>query len=391
MVDGENLIPDAAIVVDDTRIVWAGAAAALPLEYQSLARESLGGRLVTPALIDCHTHLIHAGDRAEEFARRQQGESYAAIANTGGGIMSTVRATRAASDNELLDSALGRLDDLMADGVGVVEVKSGYGLTINDEVRMLRIARQLEQHRPVRIVTTWLAAHAVPPEFSGQADRYIDEVVIPGLRVAHDEGLVDAVDGFCESIGFSREQVARIFDVAALLGLPVKLHAEQLSDQRGAQLVCDYRGLSADHLEFLAEADVESLAAANVVAVLLPGAFYNLGQDQRPPVDVLRQHQVPMAVATDCNPGSSPLTSLLAAMNLARTQFDLSHAESLAGATRNAAAALGLAGDYGVIVPGVKADLAIWNCDNTASLSYWIGHSPLLGRVTGGATSWLSP
>lgn len=376
-----GLIDDAVIIVEDGLIKWAGPRSECPDAYKG-ERQSLGGRLVTPALIDCHTHLVFGGNRAREFEMRLEGVSYEEIARRGGGIISTVKATRGASFDELIETALVRLGDLMADGVGVVEIKSGYGLTIQDEIRMLRAARHLETLRPVKIVTSWLAAHAVPPEYSGLADAYIDEVVIPGLQQAHAERLVDAVDGFCENIGFTRVQMSRIFDAAKALGLPVKLHAEQLSDQKGALLTAKYNGLSADHLEYLAPEDVPEFAGSGAVAVLLPGAFYTLRETQLPPMDALREHKVDMAVATDCNPGSSPISSLLTAMNMACTEFSMTPEEALAGVTRNAAKALGLTGDYGVIGVGAAAELAVWNVSHPAELSYWVGRSPLERRIS---------
>lgn len=382
--DPYGLIPYGAIAVEGERVAWVGAAADLPARYTGAPDTDLGGVLVTPALIDCHTHLVFGGDRAQEFALRLGGASYEEIARAGGGIGSTVAATREASNEELLESALGRVDDLLADGVAVIEVKSGYGLTIADELRILRIARAIEAHRPVRICTTWLAAHAVPPEYAGRPDAYLDEIAIPGLTEAHAEGLVDAVDVFCEGIGFTPAQTRRMFEAARALRLPVKLHAEQLSDQKGAVLAAEFGALSADHLEYLAETDVPRLAEKGVVAVLLPGAFFTLREEKLPPVDALRAHRVPMAVATDCNPGTSPLSSLRLAMSMACTQFRLTPAEALAGATRHAAAALGLAGDYGSVEPGKRADLAVWNVRHPDMLSYWIGGDLLKGRITGG-------
>jgi len=376
-----GLITDASLVVSGDRIAWVGRTADLPARYRSVPEEYLGGRLVTPALIDCHTHLVFGGNRAREFESRLGGATYEEIARQGGGIASTVKATRDARDDELITSALTRVDALRSDGVAVIEIKSGYGLTIEDEIRMLRIARWLEELRPVKVVTTWLAAHAVPPEYAGRADAYIDEVAIPGLRRAHEEGLVDAVDGFCESIAFSPEQVERLFRVARSLGLPVKLHAEQLSDRKGALLAARYKGLSADHLEYLAPEDAAALAKAGTVAVLLPGAFYTIKETRLPPLAALREQGVAMAVATDCNPGSSPISSLLTVMNMACTLFSLTPEEALAGVTRNAARALGLSDDYGVIAPGKRAELAVWNVCHPSELSYWIGGSPLFKSI----------
>ncbi|WP_432422135.1 imidazolonepropionase [Qipengyuania aquimaris] len=381
--DAYGLIEGAAIVVAEGRIDWVGQAAALPADYAAIPSTDLGGALVTPALIDCHTHLVFGGDRSHEFSLRLNGASYEEIARAGGGIRSTVEATRAASDEELLASALRRADDLIADGVAVIEVKSGYGLSIDEEMRMLRVARAIEQQRPVRVRTTWLAAHALPDEFEGEPDRYIDEVVIPGLEQAASEGLVDAVDGFCEGIGFTPDQIRRVFDKARELGLRVKLHAEQLSDLKGAVLAAEYDGLSADHLEYLDASDVPVLAEKGVVAVLLPGAFYALRETKLPPLDDLREQGVAMAIATDCNPGSSPLSSLRLAMNMACTLFRMTPQESLAGATIHAASALGLEDEYGTIAASKRAELAVWDAPHPNFLSYWIGGQLLRGRISG--------
>lgn len=381
---GYGLTEDAAIAVDDARIVWVGARADRPRDYAQWEQADLGGALVTPALVDCHTHLVFGGDRSREFALRLEGASYEEIARAGGGIRSTVSATREASDEELLESAMRRVDDLITDGVAVIEVKSGYGLSIEHELRMLRVARAIENERPVRIRTSWLAAHALPPEFEGEADRYIDGVVIPGLEAAAAEGLVDAVDGFCEGIGFSPEQIRRVFDKARELGIRVKLHAEQLSDLKGAVLAAEYDALSADHLEWLAPEDTPLLAEKDVVAVLLPGAFYALRETRLPPMDALREQGVAMALATDCNPGSSPMSSLRLAMNMGCTLFRMTAEEALAGATRNGAKALGLEAEYGTIEAGKRADLAVWDASHPDYLSYWIGGHLLRGRITAG-------
>ncbi|RKQ72177.1 imidazolonepropionase [Litorimonas taeanensis] len=372
-----GLIEKASLVIEGGQILWLGKACNLPERFHALPVTSLNGRLITPAFVDCHTHLIFGGNRALEFEMRLQGASYEEIARRGGGIISTVKATREATDEELLKSALTRLDALMDSGVSVVEVKSGYGLTIDQEIRMLRIARALEQHRPVSIVTTWLAAHAVPPEYKGREEAYIDEVVIAGLKLAHSQGLVDAVDGFCETIGFSTAQMTRIFKAAKSLGLPMKLHAEQLTDQKGAILAAEYQGLSADHLEYLDPNDVPEFAKSGSVAVLLPGAFYTLKETQLPPVKALRDNQVDMAIATDCNPGSSPLTSILTAMNMACTLFSFTPEEALTGVTRHAAKALGLSDTHGVIAVNRPANIAIWDVKHPSELSYWLGASPL--------------
>jgi imidazolonepropionase len=381
MSGGYGLIADAALVMDQGRIVWAGPAADVP--PADLPVQDLGGRLVTPALIDCHTHLVFAGHRAQEFEMRLNGASYAEVARAGGGILSTVRATRAAQEEDLFTQSLPRLDAMLAEGAGTVEIKSGYGLDLDTELRMLRIARRLGRARDVTVTTTFLGAHAVPPEFAGHADDYLTEAALPALRAAHAEGLVDAVDAFCEGIAFSPAQVARIFDQARALGLAVKLHAEQLSNLGGAALAARHGALSADHLEYLDEDGVRAMAAAGTVAVILPGAFYTLRETQSPPIALLRHHGVPMAVATDCNPGSSPMTSLTLAMNMACTLFRMTPQEALLGTTAHAARALGLS-DRGRIAPGLRADLAVWDATHPAELSYRIGATPLHARIIGG-------
>lgn len=376
----DGLLPDAALRIEGGRIAWVGRTADLAPGDRGL---DLGGRLVTPGLIDCHTHLVHGGHRAREFEMRLNGASYEDVARAGGGIISTVRATRGAAQAALIDSALPRLDAMLAEGVTTIEVKSGYGLTIADELKMLRAARALAQARPVRIHTTWLAAHAIPPEYAGRADDYITDICLPGLRAAHAEGLVDSVDGFCEGIAFSPAQITRVFTLARELGLPVRLHAEQLSNLGGAALAAGFGALSADHLEYLDAAGAAAMAAAGTVAVILPGAFYTLRETQLPPIALLRAHAVRMAVATDCNPGTAPMTSLTLAMNMACTLFRMTPAEALAGVTTHAAAALGLP-DAGRIARGQRADLAIWDATDPAELSYRIGATPLHARIFGG-------
>ncbi|MBU3028886.1 imidazolonepropionase [Paracoccus marinaquae] len=373
-------LQDADLAVEGDRIVAIGD---IPADFATAERRDLGGRIVTPALIDCHTHIVHGGDRAREFEMRLEGASYEDIARAGGGILSSVTATRAAGEDELVASALPRLDALLAEGVGTIEVKSGYGLTIADEMKMLRAARRLARERPVRIVTSWLAAHAVPPEYKGRADAYLDEVAIPGLRAAHEAGLVDAVDGFCEGIAFLAPQIARLFDVAAELGLPVKLHAEQLSHQGGSRLVAARGGLSADHVEYATAEDASVMAGAGTVATLLPGAFYTLRETQMPPIGAFRAAGTRMALATDCNPGTAPLTSILLTMNMGATLFRLTPEECLRGVTAHAARALGLT-DCGILAPGMRADLAVWNIAHPAELSYRIGFNPLHERYFGG-------
>jgi len=379
-----GLIEDAALAIDaDGRIAFAGPAADLPADCADWTQETLDGRLVTPGLIDCHTHIVHGGDRAREFELRLEGASYEEIARAGGGIVSTVSATRAASEDDLVAGALKHLDALIRDGVTTVEVKSGYGLTIADELKMLRAARRLATLRAVRVVTTYLAAHAVPADYKDRADAYLDEVVLPGLEAAHADGLVDAVDGFCEGIAFSPAQMTRVFDKAAELGLPIKLHAEQLSDLGGARLAAERGALSADHLEYLSPDGIAAMAEAGTVAVLLPGAFYTLRETQLPPVDGLRAAGVPIALATDCNPGSSPMSSLLLAMNMGATLFRLTPEEALAGTTREAARALGLSDDLGTLEAGKSADLAVWDVATPAELTYRIGFTPLHRRIVG--------
>ena len=380
MTNGTSLMEGAAILIEDDHIAWVGPMADAPACADS---RDLGGRLVTPGLIDCHTHLVHGGNRAREFEMRLNGASYEAVARAGGGIISTVRATREASEADLLASALLRLDRMLAEGVTTVEVKSGYGLTVADELKMLRVARGLTKARPVTVHVSFLAAHAVPPEFTGRADAYIDEVCLPALRAAHAEGLVDSVDGFCEGIAFSPAQIERVFVEARRLGLPVRLHAEQLSNLGGAALAARHGALSADHLEYLDAAGAQAMAQAGTVAVILPGAFYTLRETQLPPIDLLRQHGVRMAVATDCNPGTAPMTSLTLAMNMACTLFRMTPEEVLAGVTLHAAAALGLS-DRGRIAPGQRDDLAIWEARHPAELSYRIGATPLYARIHGG-------
>ncbi len=379
--DGYGLMRDAALRVQGERIDWVGPMAEIVEVPQGAQVLDAGGRLLTPGLIDCHTHIVHGGNRAREFEMRLEGASYEEVARAGGGIVSTVTATREANEDLLLAEALRRADALITEGVTTIEIKSGYGLDIETELKMLRVARAVGEARPVRVVTSFLGAHAVPK--GADADSYIDEVCLPALEAAHTEGLVDAVDGFCEGIAFDTAQIARVFDKAAALGLPVKLHAEQLSNIGGTRLAARYGALSADHVEYADEADARALAEAGSVAVLLPGAFYTLHETQKPPVAAFRAHGVPMAVATDWNPGSSPMGSVLLAMNMACTLFGLTPAEALAGTTHHAAQALGLY-DRGEIAPGMRADLAIWDVEEPAELSYRIGVNPLFKRIFGG-------
>ena len=381
MQGGYGLIPDAAIVLDADRITWIGPSSDLPSAYRSLQPLDLQGRLVTPGLIDCHSHIVFGGNRAAEFELRLQGASYEEIARQGGGILSTVTATRAASEDDLVAAALPRLDAMIRQGTTTVEVKSGYGLTVADELKVLRAARRLAALRPVTITTTHLAAHAIPPEYRGNPDGYIDDVALPSLYAAHAEGLVDAVDSFCEGIAFTPAQLAPLYDRARALGLPVKIHAEQLSHMGGTAFACGYGALSADHLEHATQADAQAMAASGTVAVLLPGAFYALRETVLPPVAAFRAAGVPMALATDCNPGTSPLTSLLLTMNMGATLFRLTVAECLLGVTAHAAQALGLQDVTGRIAPGLSADMVLWDVQTPAQLVARIGFNPLYARI----------
>ena len=376
-----GLVPDAALVTEGEVIRWIGPHSDLPADLQTLCstEHDCHGALMTPGLIDCHTHLVYGGDRAAEFEQRLQGVSYEDIARQGGGIASTVRATREASAAALEQSSATRLRALMAEGVTTIEIKSGYGLALEHERKCLQVARSLAHGHAVDVRTTFLGAHAVPPEFAGRSDAYVDSLV-PMMQSLHDEGLVDAVDAFCEGIGFSLAQTTRVFDAARALGLPVKLHAEQLSDSGGAQLAAGYGALSCDHLEWLSKQGAAAMAQAGTVAVLLPGAFYFLRETRLPPIGLLRQHQVPMALSTDCNPGSSPCTSLLLMLNMACTLFRFTPEEALTGVTRHAAQALGLA-DRGVLAPGMRADFVLWQVQHPAALAYAMGANPLRDTV----------
>jgi len=378
-------IEPGALAVEDGRIVWVGATGDLPGATGTLARDlhDLEGRWVTPGLIDCHTHLVYGGDRAREFELRLEGASYEEIARAGGGIVATVAATRGASEDMLYDAARRRLEPLLAEGVTTVEIKSGYGLDLESELKQLRVARRLGAELPVAVRTTFLGAHAVPPEFAGRPEDYIDAVVamLPAVR---DSGLADAVDAFCETIAFSPEQTARVFAAAGELGLPVKLHADQLSDLGGAALAARFGALSADHLEYTGEAGVTSMARAGTAAVLLPAAFYVLRETKLPPVAALRAAKVPMALASDGNPGSAPVSSLLLMLNMGCTLFRLTPAEALAGVTRNAARALGLQDSRGTLERGKAADFAVWDIARPAELAYRFGWNPLAYAVRAG-------
>ena len=367
-----------ALLVRDGRILWAGARGDLPV-HEAAMTDRLDGRWVTPGLVDCHTHLVFGGDRSGEFEQRLGGATYEEIARAGGGIVSSVAATRAVSEDALYASAVARLAGLKATGVTTVEIKSGYGLDRDSELKMLRVARRIGREAGVRVRTSYLGLHAVPPEWKADRGRYVDLAVDEILPAAHAEGLVDAVDAYCEPIAFSTEEVARLFDRAKALGLPVKLHADQLSDGGGAALAARYGALSADHIEHTGEAGVKAMAEAGVVAVLLPGAYLMLRETTPPPIELLRRHGVAMAVATDCNPGTSPVASITAAINLACVQFRLTPEEALAGATRIAAQALGLEDGIGTLEAGKAADLAVWDIERPAELAYWLG-KPLLER-----------
>ena len=377
-------IEDAAILIQDGRIAWVGARADLPV-HKAVETDRLGGRWVTPGLIDCHTHLVFGGDRSGEFEQRLGGATYEEIARAGGGIVSSVKATREASDDELYASACKRLEGLKATGVTTVEIKSGYGLDHDSELKMLRVARRIGKDAGVRVRTSYLGLHAVPPEHKADRAAYVDKAVDEILPAACAEGLVDAVDAYCEPIAFTTEEVSRLFDKAEQLGLPVKLHADQLSDGGGAALAARYQALSADHIEHTTEEGVKAMAEAGVVAVLLPGAFLMLRETKAPPVALLRRHGVRMAVATDCNPGTSPVASMTAALNLACVQFRLTPEEAIAGATRHAARALGLQDEAGTIEAGKAADLAVWDISRPAELCYWLGAPLLHRRYLGGA------
>ncbi|SDC25090.1 imidazolonepropionase [Cupriavidus sp. YR651] len=382
--DPARAIRDAAIVVEHGRIAWVGAQAALPTAYRHLPLHDGGGAWVTPGLVDCHTHLVYGGQRADEFAMRLAGASYEDIARAGGGIVSTVRATREADEAALFAQAAARLRPLLAEGVTAIEIKSGYGLSLDAERKQLRVARKLGEVFGVAVHTTFLGAHALPPEYAGRADDYIELVCNTMLPALAGEGLVDAVDAFCEGIGFSPAQTTRVFDAAARHGLPVKLHAEQLSNLGGAALVARYKGLSADHLEHLDEAGVAAMAEAGTVAVLLPGAYYFLRDTHLPPIALLRQYGVPMAIATDHNPGTSPTTSLLLMMNMACTLFRMTVPEVLAGVTTHAARALGAADRHGLLAAGRGADFVLWQVASPAELAYWFGRNPCAAVVRQG-------
>ena len=378
---GLGIVEKGAVAVRDGRIAYAGPEAEMPAEFRKGETTDCEGRWITPGLIDCHTHLIYAGNRAHEFELRLRGASYEEIARAGGGIVSTVKHSREADQAELVRQTLPRLDALIAEGATTIEVKSGYGLDLENERKALRAARQLGEERPVTIRTTFLGAHALPLEAKGDKRAYIESIVTEMLPAIAAENLADAVDAFCEGIAFSPEEVTRVFEAAAAMNLPVKLHADQLSNLRGAMLAAKFKALSADHLEHTDEAGAAAMAKAGTVAVLLPGAFYFMRDTRQPPIALFRQYGVPMAVSTDSNPGTSPLTSLLMSMNLAATLFRLSVDECVAGVTREAARALGMSDEIGTLETGKSADLAIWNIERPAELVYRMGFNPLHQRI----------
>jgi imidazolonepropionase len=382
---GLGVVESGAVAARDGRIVYAGPEAELPDALRDAEAVDCEGRWITPGLIDCHTHLVWAGNRAKEFELRLEGATYEEVSRAGGGIVSSVRQLRQASADDLLRQTLPRLDTLIAEGVTTVEVKSGYGLDLENERKSLEVARRLGEERPVTVATSFLGAHALPPEANGDKDAYIETVVTDMLPAIAAAGLADAVDGFCEGVAFSPAQIARVFHAATQNGLPVKLHADQLSDLGGAAVAAEFGALSADHLEYASEDGIRAMAGSGTVAVMLPGAYYFIRETHAPPIELFRRHGVPMAVATDCNPGTSPLTSVLLAMNMAATLFRMTVEECLLGTTRHAARALGLTGEIGTLEPGRRADLAIWEIDSPAELVYRMGSNPLHARVYRGA------
>jgi len=382
--DDIDIINNGAIAIDGDLIVWSGLEKDIPDEYKKYNEYNAKGKLVTPGLIDCHTHLVFGGNRSQEFNMRLNGKSYQEIAKAGGGIASTMKATREASFDDLLSSAIVRLDDMIANGVTTVEIKSGYGLDIDTECMMLRVARKLESLRPIRIKTSFLGSHGIAPEYKNNPNNYIKDVCLPALIKANEEGLVDAVDGFCETVALNVEQLTEVFNLAQKLKLPIKLHAEQLSHSGGVNLATAYNAISIDHLEYANEEDAKLMSNSGSVAVILPGAFYTLNETQKPPIKLFRKYKVPMAIATDCNPGSSPLTSILLTMNMASTLFKITPLEALSGVTKHAADALSLK-KLGKIQSGMIADLAIWNLEHPSEFSYRIGFNALYKRIFGGS------
>ena len=385
-----DVIEDAALVVEHGIVVWLGAQDKLPSRFSSMPRHDGGGALVTPGFVDCHTHLVYGGQRANEFAMRLAGASYEELARAGGGIASTVRATREASEDELFESASRRMKELLSEGVCAIEIKSGYGLALEHERKQLRIARRLAHTHDVTVKTTFLGAHTVPPEYSRRRGDYVKLICESMLPSLAEEGLIDAVDVFCEKIAFSLEETEQVFRAAQALGLPVKLHAEQLSDMGGAELAARYAALSCDHIEYLTEKGVQAMQKAGSVAVLLPGAYYTLRDTQPPPISALRKAGVPMAISTDHNPGTSPALSLLLMMNMACTLFRLTVPEALAGVTANAARAIGLHGSHGEIAVGRQANFVLWHVQDAAELAYWFGQRPVKAVVRQGRVRTLS-
>jgi imidazolonepropionase len=381
-----RVIENGALAVRAGRVSWLGPEGEEPAEFrrENVLRRDLGGVWITPGLIDCHTHLVFAGTRAAEYAERLRGASYAEIAARGGGILTTMRATRSANEQQLIDASAPRLAALLAEGVTTVEIKSGYGLTLHDEAKMLRAARRLGEAFPVTVKTTLLAAHTLPPEYAGRADEYIDAIALKWLPALHGEGLVDAVDIFCEKIAFDTHQAGRLFDAALGLGLPIKVHAEQLTNIGASRLAAQRGALSCDHLEYAGEEEAQALAASGTVAVLLPVAFYGLADTQQPPIAALRSARAAIAVASDCNPGSAPGASLQLAMSMATRLFALTQAEALAAVTRHAARALGLSGERGMLAVGLLADFALWQIESIEELGYWSGYNPCRGVVRAG-------
>ena len=382
--DDFDITNNGAIAIDGEQIVWSGEEKNIPNEYKKYNEYNAKGKLITPGLIDCHTHLVFGGNRSTEFNMRLNGKSYQEIAKAGGGIASTMKATREASFDDLLSSSLVRLDDMIGNGVTTVEIKSGYGLDIETECLMLRVAKRLESLRPIRIKTSFLGSHGIAPEYKNNPENYIKEVCLPALKKANEEGLVDAVDGFCETVALNVEQLKEVFNLAQKLNLPIKLHAEQLSHSGGVKLATSYDAISIDHLEYANEEDAKLMSKSGSLAVILPGAYYTLNETQKPPIELFRKYKVPMAIATDCNPGSSPLTSILLAMNMASTLFKITPLEALFGVTKHAADALSLK-DLGQIKPGMIADLAIWNLEHPSEFSYRIGFNALYKRIFGGS------
>ncbi|MFT9000075.1 MAG: imidazolonepropionase [Acetobacter syzygii] len=387
--DPYGCIKNAAIAAQDGKIIWIGAARDLPNSPENLARNVyyMGHQWATPGLIDAHTHLVYAGDRSNEFARRLEGVSYQQIAREGGGINATVSATRAASEDALLELAIKRAKRMIAGGTTTIEVKSGYGLTLQDELKLLRVGRALEKHLPIRVHTTFLGAHALPPEYSGRQDCYVTDLIENMLPRIAEEQLADSVDAFCESIAFSTQEVERIFEAATKLSLPVRIHADQMSDSNGCALAASFKALSADHVEYANETGIKAMATAGTIAMLLPGAFYFIRETKLPPIDLFRKYKVPMGLATDCNPGTSPVLDMTTILNMACTLMRLTPAEALHGATSIGAHALNMQSRIGLLCEGYSADIAFWPVSGPHELSYWIGGVTPSTRVFKGETN----